>query len=119
MTIAPMTLPDMSRKHSMLVIYKHCSHITYLTNYRQKKSKNNIQDMDLSAKCGCIVCANNQHFGMFNLSKISKLCFHTQFKNQNIQILNKKRLISTFYWRTADIYYFFSFFFLFFHLKIK
>jgi hypothetical protein len=56
MTIAPMTLPDMSRKHSMLVIYKHCSHITYLTNYRQKKSKNNIQDMDLSAKCGCIMC---------------------------------------------------------------
>jgi hypothetical protein len=27
-----------------------------LTNYGQKKSRNNIEDVDLSAKCGCIMC---------------------------------------------------------------
>jgi hypothetical protein len=29
----------------------------YSTNYRQKKSRNNIQDLGLSAKSGCIMCS--------------------------------------------------------------
>ena len=68
----------------------------------QKKSKNNIQDVDLSAKMWmhnmqyhCLL-TDNQYFSMFSLSKVSKLHFHTQFKSQNIQILNNKRLINTF-----------------------
>jgi hypothetical protein len=48
--------------------------------------------------------ADNGYFSMFNLSNVSKLYFHTQFKNHNIQILNNKCLISKFYRRTADIY---------------
>jgi hypothetical protein len=28
----------------------------YLTNYGQKRSKNNIQDLCLLAKCRCILC---------------------------------------------------------------
>jgi hypothetical protein len=31
--------------------------MSYLTNYGQKKSRNNIQDEGLLAKYGCIMCA--------------------------------------------------------------
>jgi hypothetical protein len=51
-------------------------------------------------------------FSMFSLSKVSKLYFHSQFKSHNIQTLNNKCLISTFYRRTADILVDFFFFFL-------
>jgi hypothetical protein len=47
---------------------------------------------------------NNQYFSMLSLLKVSKLYFHTQFKSHNIQNLNNKRLISTFYQRTTDVY---------------
>jgi hypothetical protein len=74
-----------------------------LTNYGQKKSINNIQDAGLLAKCGCIMCTTIVHRGTADifvclvLSKISKLYFHIQFKSHNIQNLNNKGLISTFF----------------------
>jgi hypothetical protein len=45
-----------------------------------------------------------QYFSMFSLSKVSKLYFHAEFKNHNIQILNNKCLISTLSRWTDDIY---------------
>jgi hypothetical protein len=75
----------------------------HLTNYGEKKSKNNIQDVGLLAKFRCrmftaiVYQQTTNNFSVFSLSKVSKLYFHNQFKNHNIQILNNKRLISTFY----------------------
>jgi hypothetical protein len=42
--------------------------------------------------------ADNWYFSMFSLLKARELYFDTQFKSHNIQILNNKHLISTFYW---------------------
>ena len=44
----------------------------------------NVYYYCLSADC--------RYFSIFNLSKISKFYFYTQFKNDNIQILNNKHI---------------------------
>jgi hypothetical protein len=73
------------------------------------------QDVGLSTRCGFIdkmwmhnmhyycLLADYQYFSMFSLSKVSKLHFHTQFKNQNISNLKYKCMISTFSQRTVEI----------------
>jgi hypothetical protein len=58
----------------------------------KKKSRNNIQDLGLSAKCGCIMCTTIVYWGTanflvcFSLLKVSKMYFNIQFKSQNFQI---------------------------------
>jgi hypothetical protein len=72
--------------------------------------RNNIQDVGLSAKCGCIMCTIIVYKRTADIlvclvcQKLAKLYFHIQFKSHNIQILNNKRLIGTFSWRDTKIY---------------
>ena len=66
----------------------------------KKSPENNIQDVVLSAKCGCKICTTLIYW------RTAKLYFQIQFKNQNIQILNNKCPISTFPHWVVNIYYF-------------
>jgi hypothetical protein len=49
---------DMNRRKTMIIQQGTSSSLQNkdLTNYGQNKSRNNIQDMGLLAKCGCKMC---------------------------------------------------------------